>query len=218
VNADIKKGTVIKENMLTTIRVEENNLISNPVSNMDEVLNMAAKQFIPKNAQLNKEFFESPDVILDKNQYVARIPSNWLIAIPSSIRRKDIACFYLVDAKSEQQLNNTISQRTNDGKSGQGLNTYIQESPKAIESINSLGKPVVESTVAYVKDSANREVVTLSKDERFDGSSQVSSIEVIITDQQMDVLSKNAENGYKFIVMYKDNGQESKQEDSENGK
>ncbi|MBC8386614.1 MAG: hypothetical protein H8E13_00990, partial [Actinobacteria bacterium] len=63
---------------------------------------------------------------------------------------------------------------------------------------------ILESVVAYLKDSANREVVTISEEERYDGSSKIASLEIIAELEDISYLKDLAENSYRFIILYKD--------------
>lgn len=63
---------------------------------------------------------------------------------------------------------------------------------------------ILESVVAYLKDSGNREVVTVSEEERYDGSSKIASLEIIAELEDISYLQDLAVNNYKFIILYKD--------------
>lgn len=58
--------------------------------------------------------------------------------------------------------------------------------------------------VAYVKDSGNREVMNVESVEleRLDGTSSISSMEIIITIDQLNTLKAYLEKDYKFLVLY----------------
>lgn len=60
---------------------------------------------------------------------------------------------------------------------------------------------LLTSTVAYVKDNSNREVSSLD-DDRLVGSSAISNIEIVITEEQFKTLKAYAQDGYTFVLMY----------------
>lgn len=60
---------------------------------------------------------------------------------------------------------------------------------------------LLTSTVAYVKDNSNKEVSSLD-DDRLNGSSAISNIEIVITEEQFETLSAYAQDGYTFVLMY----------------
>lgn len=62
------------------------------------------------------------------------------------------------------------------------------------------GKRVTSATVVYVKDSTNTEVT--SDDERLVASSRVSLVEIIANEKKANLLSKYAEDGNKFVILY----------------
>ncbi|NLD20534.1 MAG: hypothetical protein GX663_09905 [Clostridiales bacterium] len=64
-----------------------------------------------------------------------------------------------------------------------------------------MGKPVTSAIVVFVKDSSNTEVKN-SQEDRLDGSSTVSLVEIIATDKQAQTLSSYAEANEKFVLLY----------------
>jgi len=186
---DVKRGTIITPDMITVVKMQSDNLINNPITNENDVIGFAAKHFIPKNLQLHKEFFEIPELVTKNNEFIFRIPNDWIYSVPSTLRRKDKVIFYSVNAD--------IGKKTISGHEGE-IATY-----DPTEKINiSDMQPVFSTIVAYVKDSANRELVTVSKEDRLDGSSTLSEIDVIITLDNLKQLENIINNGSKFIIMY----------------
>lgn len=167
---DVQRGTLITEDMLTTKKVEASQLIEQAILDKEKIIGLEAKQFIPQNAQLHPNYFETPSLMTDEDRYIVRIPNDWLYSIPNTLRRKDRVLFYLM--QSDEIFN------------------------------HHLGKVVMETTVAYVKDSANREVQTVSTQDRMDGSSVISEVLVFLTPEQVETLEKLTENGGKLIVMH----------------
>jgi len=64
------------------------------------------------------------------------------------------------------------------------------------------GKLVTSAFVAYVKDSTSQEVLSLDE-KRFQASSEVSLIEVVIDEIQAVKLGKIADKGGKFVLLYR---------------
>lgn len=192
-STDISKGTVITADMLQIERVEKDKVISSYLTDPSEVIGLESKQLIPQNAQISKSFCDIAGTVLKDDQYIFKVPQDWIISLPSSIRRKDTAIFYAVDYTTEDITANTNTASPSDGG---------ENDEAVIESLKKSGKLLATTPVAYVKDSANREVVTLSKDERYDGSSQVASIEIIVDAEIVRSMENAISNGYKFIILY----------------
>ncbi|WP_157213484.1 SAF domain-containing protein [Paenibacillus senegalensis] len=85
-----------------------------------------------------------------------------------------------------------------------GLPTHSY--PDAYAHLVLSSEPLYRTTVAYVKDSANREVVTVGTEERLDGSSLISSIEIPLTAEDKSRLEEAVARGSKFIVAYTEGG------------
>lgn len=203
VNTDVQKGTIIEESMLKVAKMDQNNVISGAVENSSDIVGLEAKQYLPKNTQVHESFFDTPGTVLGTDQYIFKVPSDWIIAVPSSIRRKDTAIFYAVDSGVASSVALASSEEAKPGSSEIPVNNYDISNDRAyIKSLKESGKEVVQAVVAYVKDSANREVVTLSSDDRYDGSSQVASIEIIIDAQKLNALESSVSNGCRFLVLY----------------
>jgi hypothetical protein len=153
---------------------------------------MAAMQFIPKNAQIDIKFFSKAGMVVTDDKVIFKIPSSWIYAVPSSIRRGDDIQLFEIDSNIEKNLNTVIA------KSQDGLATF----PDSTEIKLGSDKPVLCSTVLYVKDSTNREVVDADQRQRMDGSSQVSSLEIVCTREEIKALEQKVSEGMKFIIVY----------------
>lgn len=203
-NTDVNANTKIQKNMISFIKIEQDKLITDSIlyentDSINAIVGKVAKHYIPKNAQLCLNYFEDEELYLEDNQYIAKIPADWLYAVPSSIRRKDKAYFYAV--KDIARLESNITFNSNAYNSENVITTFDPDNANVIkEKLSS--KPIIFTTVAYVKDSANREVVNVGNYERYDGSSQISSIEVIVDFDQMRVLEDYIVSGHKFIILY----------------
>ncbi|MGD9678945.1 MAG: SAF domain-containing protein [Vulcanibacillus sp.] len=164
---DIEKNQIVKDDMLTVTKFDQSLIIENSVMDKNEIIGLEAKHFIPKGTQLSTEYFDNPKMVLNENEFIFKIPSDWIINYPTTIMSKDLVYFYPVQS---------------------GKDTYKIEN-----------SPIVISTVIYVKDSANREV-TFTKD-RTIASASINSIEIVITNEQLNILKDYVYNGYKFILL-----------------
>jgi len=204
---DIKKGDIIDSSCLTYIKIEESKMISNPVVDPDEIITKAAKHFIPKNTQLTKDYFDDPVLVLNEDEFIFKVPNDWVVAVPSSIRRKDTVYFYEIPQKyisyddtSESNTLNTMPYRIT-------YDEWLNDLSQGIIDTKYDGRvqlPLFSCTVAYVKDSSNREVVNVGSTERFDGSAQISSIEIVITLKELRAMELSLEKGNKFIILNKE--------------
>lgn len=174
---DIKEGVKITYDLLTTNKVEVDNCILNVIDNPKIIVGKESKHFIPAKTQLVSQYFEESILNLTNGNKIMKFPDEWLYSFPQTIRRKDR--IYIYSIKDDKEVNK-----------------------KDNENIKNKKHFIFETIVAYAKDNNNREVESLDLD-RLNGSSVVSNIEIITTDNQYKILLDLIKKGYKFIIMYK---------------
>ncbi len=187
---DIPRGTVI-DNATNFFKPEKINLNSAVIGaikpeNINDLNGRIAEQFIPANGQIVTQTFSGNSVVLKDNEFVFKLPPSWVYSIPSSIRRGDKISIYEIDGKIDDMLNNPEE---------------IEE--KTVQLTKGKTEAIFETTVVFVKDSTNREVTDTNGNERLDGSSQVSAIEIICTRNDTQILENSVLSGKKLIVVYK---------------
>lgn len=203
---DIKRGTVIQSDMIHTLSVEKDQVIDQSITHSSAIIGMAAKHFIPAHSQLHPYYFVENELAQDEDHFVFHVPTDWIYSIPQSLRRLDHVFFYEVTG-TKPQMQKSDEEQTEEDASDPSFNTH--ELQKETEWKQTLGQPLLETTVAYVKDSANREVKTLSETPRLDGSSRVSEIEVVATIEEIQTLELAVQEGSRFIIMYDEGGKTS---------
>lgn len=192
---DIEEGTIIEPEKHFTIAKVDTDLIiegSLEVADLQGLYGMAAKQFIPKNAQISDQYFAEENLVVTGDKAVFKIPNNWIYAVPSSMRRGDDIDIYEIDSNIEKNLYVNVS------KSEDEINTYSGKLFIRLSSDN----PVLSTTVLYVKDPSNREIVDADERKRFDGTSQIGSVEIACTKKEMKALEKKVADGMMFIIVY----------------
>jgi ribosomal protein L11 len=206
---DVKRGDLIKEEMFTTVKYEKDKLIVNFIKEPRTIVGLEAKQYIPKNLQLDLQFFESPNLLTDDKRKNWKIPNEWIYSMPNSLRRKDQIVFYEVNSdamKSDKKIQiDATSKITEDiGKKDQNIQVQITQKPDEKNKLMGKNEPIFSTIVSYVKDSANREVVSTSPNDRIDANSTIKDLEIIATKEDIDLLTSIVTGGNKFIIGYSD--------------
>lgn len=211
-NEDVKRGAVIEDRMISTIKVEESKKITNAITEKSQLVQMVAKHYIPKHTQLDPQYFDKQERITDGNKLLVKIPNEWIYSVPNTIRKNDTVYFYEVAADVlTQKDKKPQADPTKNGMPGQKKEpeTTSTEAPLMLHNSEeekllraNLKTSIFKAIVAFVKDGANREVVTLSQVDRIDGSSVVKDIEVIATLEDMKRMEESVRNGHKFVLMY----------------
>lgn len=216
---DVLQGEVISDDKLTVMEVDKKTIPDSVINNPNQILDKAARHFIPKQTPLHENFFEESELVLGDGEYVSKIPIDWTLSIPDTLRRGDeiivYAATYDSEILKELQSPTVVVSSDNENASESGESVGIDDSVNSLPIGDEIGGPVpaVESSelkelfttnVAYVRDGSNKEVITTSKVDRMDGSSSVSNIEVIVTTDELKKLEEQIKIGAKLIIMYSD--------------
>lgn len=203
---DAKRGQIINESMISVLKVESTKKIANAITNKSDIVNMAAKHYIPKLTQLDPQYFDKKELVTVGNQMIVKIPNEWLYSVPNTIRKNDTVHFYEVSKdilnldKNKTQIDANKNTFADGRKEDASISLYMKEDEQKL--MGSIKSPILKSVVAFVKDSANREVVTTSTVDRIDGSSAIKDIEVVITPDELQLLELSVSKGNKFVLMY----------------
>ena len=181
---DVIQGQIITADMLIRAKIPVENCNKNAIQNVNDLVGQEAKHYIPANTQVFKEYIDVPELVLSQDQKIMRLSPEWILSFPETLRRKDKIFLYAVK---------TDDRNVDDEENRDSENIKKQEVEKIF---------VYSTVVAYVKDNANREVVSLDTN-RFTGSSTISVIELITTDSDFKLIEDFAKKGYKFTLMYK---------------
>lgn len=165
-NQDVEKGVLIEESMLTYRSFEKSKLFADAIYDINEIVGLESTNYIPQGTLLHKRFFSSTKVKLSVNQYIFRIPNDWIYSMPNTLRKQDKISFYIF---GEHSNSNEI---------------------------------LFDTEVAYVKDSMNREIVSVSKRDRIDGTGIIAEVSVVLTLDKIEKLTELVMAGNKIIILY----------------
>jgi len=170
----IKAQTLITESDLVTVKREISTLIEDPIINSHDIVGKVSKHYIPSNLQLSDAYFEEDELFPSDGEYIFQIPSEWIASCPSTLRRSDDAYIY-----------------------------PVIEGSSAEESEITEEEPIKCLKIAFVKNQSNQEVKSVGDSDRLDGTSTISTIEMIATIEDVQLLNQLRAKGYKFLIMYR---------------
>lgn len=187
-NQNVEENTQVTPEMLDLAKINPANFIEGAVVKKEDVNGKYSAQFIVKNSQVCLVYFkDSAEELIKEDFYIFSIPTDWIVTFPNSLRKGDIIYFYPVKIEVEKE-----------------------EQGKTINNIDNLKitdkSDLLESEVAYLKDSGNREVIDTGENgqkPRYDASANISSIEIITNYEDVSHLQGLVDSGYKFIILYK---------------
>ena len=183
VKADMNKGDVLTADNIIQIKTEAESVVKGAALTEEElgtVLGKAATHKIPANSQIVAHNFDSIDIVLEEGEWVCALPKDWILSMPQTLRRKDHIQIYAVKSTDRRE-----------------------ETDIGYNQLFTVENPVMETVVIYAKDDSNREVVDVAESgERFDGTSKVTSPEVVMDNESFAYLTRLINSGYKFVLMY----------------
>lgn len=185
---EVQANKIVDIKMLGKIKADNSSLVQGVITNVDDIVGKQTLTIIPQGLQLSPKFFGQPQMSTGDGKYVFAVPDEWIYSCPQTVRRGDQVYFYPVPGKKSE-----------DGGSYDQSGAYI--TPDAPVSVETTSSAIVSTSVAYVKDSANREIVDVVP-VRLDGTAAVAKLEVIVDDTQYKQLKDSYENGFQFVVMY----------------
>lgn len=178
-NQAVEAGDYIRESNVSIVRRPVEMLIDQPIDAPAAIVGMVAKHRIAANLQMDSRSFERTHLVPGEDEYVFKMPRDWVESLPSSLRRSDEIILYPV-----RTSHRTVASSQPAERGSEPLNDkYFR--------------------VAFVKNSANQEVTSTPEGTRLYGTSTVASIEIIVDLEAVDRMSALYSEGYRFIVMYR---------------
>lgn len=203
----IDKHSEFSRSNLVVERRNKDELIEGYITpdEMESLYGLDTNTTILENQMVSKEYVEYHNLTPDptKGEAIRPIPSDWIYAMPGSIRRKDTISIYPVKEEDEKHSSNNSSVQTIDDDQVMTEKEADNSSP---EEVSNRFKPILEYvTVSYVKTSANQEVMSEEKsdDERLTATGAASELEVNITDEQLETILRYIDQGYKLYISYR---------------
>lgn len=181
-----------------------------------EDINLVLEKFasveIKKGTQLYPALIDTYDLVPDveKGEFIAPIPSEWIYAVPGSLRRTYIADIYAIPDEEQKLLRSLAkdSEQHSHDSEEQTENNESESQDKPLETTKTLEdlvqndrEPVLTNVrVSAVKDGSNREV------EEVEGkqvAGKITNVEIIANQDMLNTLKDHAEEGYKFLIVYR---------------
>ncbi|HZH60511.1 MAG TPA: SAF domain-containing protein [Metabacillus sp.] len=204
------KSKITKEN-LTIVNVKKDHIVKNAFTPTDVqmIVGSYAAIHISKGTQIYPNLIDQFDLVPDETngEFVAPIPTDWLFAVPGSLRKTFIADFYAIPNSEQAAIRTLIKEKEsrNDTKKEQneGKEREVIETNDSIDNVvTDEREPVLKNVrVSSVKDRSNREVTEAKEEAQTTGV--ISNLEIIATEEMLNTLRDYTEKGYKLYVVYK---------------
>lgn len=206
---NIKFKEKITSDDLIVKTIKKDNAVKGAFKPQDNelVIGQRAAINITKGTQIYSDLIDTYNLVPNekKGEFVAPIPTDWLFAVPGSLRKTYVADFYAIPDKDQNNIKSQTStvQVDNSDEDNTKESPIIETNQDLDEEVMNKNKPVLKNVrVASVKDSSNSEV-TETKENEQQTTGVISSMEIIANQKMVQTLRNYTGNGYKIYVVYK---------------
>ncbi|MGE7692308.1 hypothetical protein ACQKMI_24410 [Lysinibacillus sp. NPDC097214] len=198
------EGKIINKEDLVYLSIDKQLIREDTIVNPDDVIGKSAKHYIAPYQKLHSNYFDKADLVLGKGEYIAPIPMDWILTVPDTLRRGDEIIIYSATYESELNKPQVVASSNNSSTNQDKKNSTTDTNGGPILPVGKSDEWVelFSTTVAYVKDSANQEVITTSTTDRLNGSASISKVELVATTDEIKKIEEQIKNGGKLIIMY----------------
>lgn len=188
----LEKNTVVGKNDIKLAKVPIEQLSEQAITDPNLTIGKETAFIIRKGQQIIIDALDIEGVVPNADQIIVPIPKEWLISVPGSLRRKDKVNIYEMPTID---LTGGLINKAPGGVEAASVNNFVTGN----------GRPIVDNiAVAYAKDPSNQEVKPAEQSKlRIDATGTISDLELVLTDQQLNLLKNKVLQGYKFILAYK---------------
>lgn len=202
--------STITEQDVTIKRMPIESVPENYIKNVEDVIGIKTAIKIDKNTPLTESLIDRIGIHPKEGQETIKIPADWFLGLPGTIRPGDRVKFYPVPVKEDSIIDRKkvieqVNQETDDATLKETLKEeeitdimtpeeYIQQ-----EDIQPIVSDVI---VAYPLDGSNNVVLDKENDKnsRYSSTGKISDLEVNIKPDDFLKLAKYRLVGYKFIL------------------
>jgi hypothetical protein len=221
-NNDIEFKKVIERSDVVEMKIRKEHIVKGSFKPYESelVVGKNASINIKKGTQFYADLIDTYDLIPNEKEgeFIAPIPTDWLYAVPGSLRKTYIADFYAfpdstlsiinelakeADKNMEKKEKTTDKTKENVIDTNETLDQFVSEN----------NKPILEGIrVSSVKDGANKEVKETTED-KDTATGVISEIEIIADEEILATMREYTAKGYKLFVVYKFERTEKEKED-----
>jgi hypothetical protein len=187
----IERGTRLSASDLKTVKVKKDQLVEGALVFLPDVLRKETTRAVRVNEQVTADMLNTAHLLPSPDQWNMPLPAEWMFGKPpGSLLRGDRISLLLVQKEESKKTDDKMaSQELTRDKLDQ-LNIPYEEEGM-----------LQEIVVSYAKGTNNQEIG--SSDDRKKPTGVVSTIELIVDNNQKELIRKYGMKGYRFLVVYR---------------
>ncbi|WP_248928322.1 SAF domain-containing protein [Paenibacillus hamazuiensis] len=184
----VERGARLAETDVKLMKIRKETRVDGAVTRLSEALGKETTRSIRAGEQLTPEMINTKHLVPGKDEWNMPLPADWIFGKPpGSLLRGDRISLLLIDKE--------------DAGKAEGR---ADVSPDKLERTNiplEAEAKLQNMTVSYAKGTNNQEIAP--SEDRKKPSGAVSSIEVIATDEQKEIIRRYGMKGYRFLIVYR---------------
>lgn len=185
----VERGISLSEEDVKVVKIKKEQLVKGAKSGLSAVLQQETSRALRGNEQITDAMLNDGHLLPSPGEWNMPLPAEWIFGKPpGSLLRGDRVSLLLVEKEESRKAEGRTDQELTREQLEQ-LNIFYEEE-----------QLLREIVVSYAKGTNNQEIA--STDDRKKPSGSVSTVELIVSEQQKELIRKYGSKGYRFLIVY----------------
>ncbi|MDF2959742.1 MAG: hypothetical protein K0S39_1477 [Paenibacillus sp.] len=187
----LERGVRLSEADLKSVKVRKDQLVDGAVVQLHAALKQETARAIRPNEQITDAMLNIDHLLPSPDEWNMPLPAEWVFGKPpGSLLRGDRISLLPVQKEDGKQSGEHAAEHALPG-----------ERPARPEIPSEDEKKLQEIVVSFAKGTNNQEIA--ASDDRKKPTGAVSTIELIVNNEQKELIRKYGTKGYRFLVVYR---------------
>ncbi|MFD0681743.1 MULTISPECIES: SAF domain-containing protein [unclassified Paenibacillus] len=187
----IDRGVRLTEADLKMVKIKKDQLVDGAVVRIPSALKQETARAIRPNEQITDAMLNTSHLLPAPNEWNMPLPAEWVFGKPpGSLLRGDRISLLPVLKEDIKRAGEQTAEQTLSKEKLIQLEVPFEEEKK-----------LQEIVVSFAKGTNNQEIA--ASDDRKKPTGAVSTIELIVNDEQKELIRKYGTKGYRFLVVYR---------------
>ncbi|OXM82431.1 SAF domain-containing protein [Paenibacillus rigui] len=185
----VEQGASLSEADVKIAKIKRDQLVKGAKVKLTDVLQQETSRPLRGNEQLTDAMLNTGHLLPSPGEWNMPLPTEWIFGKPpGSLLRGDRVSLLLVQKEESKKAEGKPEQELNRERLEQLDISYAEE------------KKLRDIVVSYAKGTNNQEIA--STDDRKKPTGSVSTVELIVNEEQKELIRKYGSKGYKFLIVY----------------
>ncbi|MEK3725546.1 SAF domain-containing protein [Paenibacillus sp. FSL H8-0034] len=186
----VERGLRLTEADLKTVKIKKEQLVDGALVRMPSALRQETTRAVRLNEQITADMLNTAHLLPGADEWNMPLPVEWMFGKPpGSLLRGDRVSLLLIQKEESKKVDDKTADQELSREKLDQLNVSYEEEKK-----------LQEIVVSYAKGTNNQEIG--ASDDRKKPTGMVSTVELIVTNDQKELIRKYGTKGYRFLVVY----------------